>query len=125
MIIAIPTGLSYAHTRGDKNEALSVGVTSLFRGQYVEPAEPERMTERSRHPRASPVGQVGPRRTPQSARSDLTTQGIAGGSALPLHAHPRQRAGHAPEQGSEQAPDPCNWESPAPMGSRREVREPN
>jgi len=39
MIIAISVGLSYAHTTGDKNEVFSVAVTSLFRGQYVEPAE--------------------------------------------------------------------------------------
>jgi hypothetical protein len=41
MIIAISAGLSYVHTTGDKNEVLSLGFASLFRGQYVEQAEPE------------------------------------------------------------------------------------
>jgi hypothetical protein len=41
MIIAISAGLSYVHTTGDKNEVLSLGFASLFRGQYVRQAEPE------------------------------------------------------------------------------------
>jgi hypothetical protein len=41
MIIAISAGLSYVHTTGEKNEVLSLGFASLFRGQYVEQAEPE------------------------------------------------------------------------------------
>jgi hypothetical protein len=41
MILAISAGLSYVHSTGEKNEILSLGFASLFRGQYVEPAEPE------------------------------------------------------------------------------------
>jgi len=41
VLMAISAGLSYVHTSGDKNEILSLGFASLFRGRYVKDVEPE------------------------------------------------------------------------------------
>jgi hypothetical protein len=41
VLVAISAGLSYVHTSGDKNEILSLGFASLFRGRYVKDVEPE------------------------------------------------------------------------------------
>jgi hypothetical protein len=40
-IAEISSGLSYVHTTGDKNEILSLGYASIFRGRYVKDMEPE------------------------------------------------------------------------------------
>jgi hypothetical protein len=79
MILAISAGLSYVHSTGEKNEILSLGFASLFRGQYVEQAEPEWL-----------FSLTAPRALPSSPTEALTTLGkspdataTAAGAAAP------------------------------------------
>jgi hypothetical protein len=70
VLAAISAGLSYVHTHGDRNEILSLGFASLFRGRYVKDVEPEWLFSLSaprEPPRSSEGGAPAPDGEPSSA----------------------------------------------------------
>jgi len=75
VLVAISAGLSYVHTSGDKNEILSLGFASLFRGRYVKDVEPEWLFSLTA-PREPPRGPEGGLPAPDGEPSPAVVHGF-------------------------------------------------
>jgi hypothetical protein len=79
VLVAISAGLSYVHTTSNKNEILSLGFASLFRGRYVKDVESEWLLSLTA-PRELPRGPEGS----QPATDAESLLGLVHGFGAPL-----------------------------------------